>query len=415
MGRKPVAIEDGLWRVFETHGLVRPFEDFWQSMLNDLKCVKIETSFGKNLAHALEACLSSLPFQVGTETAFYKSSFENIGINWDSGKWKIDASYALFETWHTNDNSFAQNPAACREHGSSFTCDHVIPYILDDMLFRLSGSHEKGLATSSMRQRLVGTSLRKLLMMPRSICLGTNGDRNSMVVSWTLYHISSNPVGQIRVSLHPVTCPNILNSPKIYRTTDGKLLLYQLSGKSLHGPATCACPVQVVPSTTTTAKFTNLDPLVSYLPMVCFDAEGAFYGLPPSAMSPSSRNLLKLSEAERKTNLMDVESIQPKPVMETIADLFIKPASATANSSENSGSSDKAPVIDTKVQPLGVKDLPWDENFPAAYDWIQAENAGSHVLIAKPKVKTDNEDKKRGLEHTAFDTATKKPRISGEP
>jgi hypothetical protein len=137
--------------------------------------------------------------------------------------------------------------------------------------------------------------------------------------------------------------------------------------------------------------------------MVSHAAEGAFYRLSPKPSTPTSDSLKVMSEQELSHKACSV----PNRSRETA----LRDEQPRIDRSQERGTRVGAHVSEpsSKIQSLGAKDLPWNQNFPTAYDWIQAEYAGSRVFIAQPKTKTATADKKRQAEDAGSDST----RIAG--
>jgi hypothetical protein len=146
--------------------------------------------------------------------------------------------------------------------------------------------------------------------------------------------------------------------------------------------------------------------------MVSHAAEGAFYRLSPKPSTPTSDSLKVMSEQEL-SKMSGLEHTKPvASPTDLVKQLF------EMSNHESIDHKSEAPRVgahvsepSSKIQSLGAKDLPWNQNFPTAYDWIQAEYAGSRVFIAQSKTKTATADKKRQAEDAGSDTPEKKIRI----
>lgn len=70
-----------------------------------------------------------------------------------------------------------------------------------------------------------------------------------------------------------------------------------------------------------------------------------------------------------------------------------------------------AHITDSSIAKVGSRDLPWEQGFPASYEWIQTSNDESHILIAKSKATPEENERKRGAEDASSDVAEKRPRF----
>jgi hypothetical protein len=195
--------------------------DYWRAIVRSAKLVAVETPFGLNIEHALRACIASTLFLKDYRVEYCTPATGKIGLVYLDKMIRIDASYMSFDLWHHDQHS--AYPGTCNKDCLPFMCDHVVSYLFDLLLSRLSFQFEKELATELVQQRFVGAASRTLSMMPRAIKLGTVHGSINLVVSWIMLSTSHSLDAHVSVVLHTVKCLEVCDghSP-LHSATKGR-------------------------------------------------------------------------------------------------------------------------------------------------------------------------------------------------
>jgi hypothetical protein len=216
---------------------------------------------------------------------------QDLGVDvvYSDQHFKIDAKWISYEGAHRTRNFCDESPPTEKK---PFTCDHVIRKLWGLMVAQMMArSDDTNIARLEDWYREMAEH--RLSSMPRAI-ICTDTDRGGELhVSWQSVESHHKRAHPMRVILHSLDCTLVefQVDPRydiIYKNDKGQCAeMYATYFADISAAPACHC--DSLPSTVESAgvTFKGLDPRQEYLPKVCRDVEGAFFGLTLAGSKPA--------------------------------------------------------------------------------------------------------------------------------